>query len=93
MADNRMWLVNRVTGSSICLAKYYRATGWHVIPTADKICEMFNADAFSHLSEEERKAMDRKSKTGPPFARGSQFGDDWEIRYRRETGKPDDGGS
>ena len=85
MADNRMWLFNQVTGDSICIAKYYQATGWHVIPTADQLCEFFNSIAFSHLSEKERTAMDKRSNTGPPYANGSKYGDDWVLKYRHIT--------
>ena len=85
MADNRMWLFNKVTKQSICLAKYYQPTGWHVIPTSDQLCDFFNAVAFKHLTAEERKVMNKRSKTGPPYANGGKYGDEWVLKYRHVT--------
>ena len=85
MASNRMWLVNKVTGEKTYFATYYRETGWHLYLTGEQICETFNKAAFGHLFEAERKAMDKRVKTGPPFAKGSKCGDDWALEYDHLT--------
>lgn len=85
MASNRMWLVNKVTGEKTYIATYYRETGWHLFITGDQICEVFNEAAYGHLTESERKLMDKRIKEGPPFAKGSLFGDDWTIEYDHLT--------
>ena len=87
MADNKLWLNHPATKTTLYLAKYYQATGWHVTTTAEKICDAFNLVAFHHLSNEERAAIDRSSRTGPPFAKGSPLGDDWILQYESVTTK------
>ncbi len=41
MWDNRMWLVHRPTGESICLGKRM-AWGWHGPPTQESLTEFYN---------------------------------------------------
>ena len=89
MADNRMVLKNLRTGTAIDLAKYYQATGWHVIPTADQICDAFSIAAFGHLPQEERKKVNKRSRTGPPFANGTKYGDEWVLEYMYVTEETD----
>jgi hypothetical protein len=42
MANNRMYLVNKVTKEVIYLAKYYPSTGWYVSSTIDEINNEFD---------------------------------------------------
>jgi hypothetical protein len=43
MANNRMWLVHKPTGSRILLGKYYPSTKWYCFHSQDKIDEWFEA--------------------------------------------------
>ena len=57
MANNRMWLVHKVSGEKFLLAKYYPSTGWfckHDETTA-KLNEFFDVnDLHSDIGDEYR---------------------------------------
>lgn len=86
MANNRMYLVNEVTGQKVMLAKFYPSTGWFApIGALEKINDVFDASDFRHLSASELEAKRAQRGFGPPFAMGGMYGERWTVEYEVES--------
>lgn len=87
MANNRMYLVNKRTGTRIYLAKYYPSSGWYP-PTdiEERLSKGFDESDFGHLSGDERLTR-ALTFGGPPYANASDVmcGDDWELEYEERS--------
>lgn len=87
MANNRMYLVNRRTGTRIYLAKYYPSTGWYTRESIrDDLDAGFEEADFGHLTEEMQKANDAHLGLGVPFpSPAGMYGDEWALEYEDTT--------
>jgi hypothetical protein len=82
MANNRMFLVNKRTGTRISLAKYYPSTGWYMTEgMMEAINQKFDDADFGHLTPEAREANNLKPGFGPPHSMGGMFADEWVLEY------------
>lgn len=92
MANNRMYLTNKRTGSKVLLAKYYPSTGWYVFDVnGDRIAKIdaaFDESDFGHLPTEDRALP--WNERGACAWGGMDGGNDWFIEYEVEDSNPSD---
>lgn len=84
MANNRMFLVNKRTGTRVYLAKYYPSTGWYTDQEdlSAKLNMEFDKADFGHLTEEQRAENRAVKGFGVPHkSPGGMCGAEWEIQY------------
>lgn len=86
MANNRMYLLNRRTGTRIYIAKYYPSTGWlPVRGVENRMLNGFDLVDFGHLTSEQRRENFQHLGLGVPHpSAGGMYGAEWELEYETE---------